>query len=61
MPEKFLPLRTRTAVVPADTCGDIERRVAAHPTEGYSFASCNWKKRKAKFIAASGALRFVSF
>jgi hypothetical protein len=43
------------------TKGDIERRMAANPPESYSFIDCSWKKRKAKFVSASGALKFVSF
>jgi hypothetical protein len=27
----------------------------------YAFVDCNWKKRKAKFVDAAGALKFVSF
>jgi hypothetical protein len=42
------------------TRGDIERRMAEHPPLGYTFVDCNWKKRKAKFVNASGALKFVS-
>jgi hypothetical protein len=41
------------------TRGDIERRMVAHPPEGYSFVSCNWKKRKAKFVSQSGRLKFI--
>jgi hypothetical protein len=43
------------------TFGDLEHRMAAEPPEGYSFMSCNWKKRKAKFMSARGKLRFVNF
>jgi hypothetical protein len=43
------------------TRGEIERRMAENPPDGYRFIDCNWKKRKAKFANASGALKFVSF
>jgi hypothetical protein len=43
------------------TKGDIERRMAANPPEGFSFVSCNWKKRKAKFVNTNGQLKFVAF
>jgi hypothetical protein len=42
------------------TRGEIEQRMKDHPPEGYSFVSCNWKKRKARFVSASGADRFVT-
>jgi hypothetical protein len=43
------------------TFGDVERRMSEHPPIGYSFVSCNWKKRKAKFVSPAGKLKFVSF
>jgi hypothetical protein len=43
------------------TRGDIERRTALHPPGGYLFVDCNWKKRKAKFVSASGARKFITF
>jgi hypothetical protein len=43
------------------TRGEIERRTADHPPEGYSFISANWKKRKTKFVSPSGKLNFVPF
>jgi len=43
------------------TYGDAERRMAAQPPPGYSFVSCNWKKRKAKFVSPAGLLKFVTF
>jgi hypothetical protein len=43
------------------TFGDVERRMAATAPKGYRFISCNWKKRKMKFVSASGGLKFVSF
>jgi hypothetical protein len=32
-----------------------------HPPTGYSFVSCNWKARKAKFVSSTETLKFVSF
>ena len=43
------------------TFRDIERKMAANPPDGYSLVSCNWGKRKAKFVSASGSLKFVAF
>jgi hypothetical protein len=43
------------------TFGEVERRMAEHPPKGYSFVSCNWKKRKARFVSATGHLKFVTF
>ena len=43
------------------TYGEVERRMAAHPPTGYSFVSCNWKKRKVRFVSPAGKLKFVSF
>jgi hypothetical protein len=43
------------------TKGDIERRMANNPPAGYSYHDCNWKKRKAKFVSATGQLKFVAF
>jgi hypothetical protein len=43
------------------TFGDIERKMAANPPEGYSFVSCNWKKRKAKFVSPGGTFKFLAF
>jgi hypothetical protein len=42
-------------------CGDIEKRMAANPPDGYTFIDCNWKKRKAKFVNSAGVSRFVTF
>jgi hypothetical protein len=42
------------------THGDIEKRMAANPPEGYRFIDCNWKKRKAKFVNANGTFKFVA-
>jgi hypothetical protein len=39
----------------------IERRMATNPPKGYSFVSCNRKKRKAKFVSPTGQLKFVTF
>jgi hypothetical protein len=52
-------LENRTSMR-AVTRGQIERRMAAHPPEGYSFVNCNWKKRKAKFVAPTGKLLFIT-
>ena len=41
------------------TRGEIEQRMAAYPPERYSFVSCNWKKRKAKFVSPAGKRKFV--
>lgn len=43
------------------TAGDIERWMAENAPEGYSFVDCNWGKRKAKFVSATGQLKFVAF
>jgi hypothetical protein len=43
------------------TRGEIEQRMKANLPEGYSFVDCNWKKRKARFVNATGTLRYVSF
>jgi hypothetical protein len=43
------------------TRGDVERRMAANPPDGYSFVGVNWKKKKAKFVNHSGTLTFVNF
>jgi|SRR5580704_8513655 hypothetical protein len=43
------------------TRGDMERLTAKNPPEGYSFASCNWGKHKAKFVSPTGKLKFVAF
>lgn len=43
------------------TFGEVEQRMMDHPPKGYSFVSCNWKKRKARFISATGHLKFVTF
>ena len=43
------------------TSGDVERWMAANAPEGYRFVDCNWNKRKAKFVSASGQLKFVAF
>lgn len=43
------------------TRGDIEQRMRDNPPGGFTFVSCNWKERKAKFVAASGVRKFVSF
>jgi hypothetical protein len=43
------------------TFGEVERRMAAIPPKGYSFVSCNWKKRKARFVSPTGKLTVVSF
>jgi hypothetical protein len=43
------------------THGEIEKGMAAHPPEGYSFVDCNRKKRTAKFVNPYGALAFVAF
>ncbi len=43
------------------TRGEIEHRTSDHPLQGYSFVSCNWTTRKAKFVAPSGKLHFVAF
>jgi hypothetical protein len=43
------------------TFGEVERRMAEHPPKGYSFISCNWKKRKARFVSPTGTLKFVTF
>ncbi len=40
---------------------EMERRMAKHPMPGCSFVSCNWKKRKAKFVSPTGKLKFVGF
>ena len=51
----------RTTECRSVTKRDVERRMAEHPPAGYSFVSCNWAKRKAKFVSPSGAPKFVSF
>ena len=33
------------------TKGDVERRIEAHFPRGYRFASCNRRKRTAKFVS----------
>jgi hypothetical protein len=43
------------------TRGEIVQRMKEHPPKGYSFVNCNWKKRKAKFVSTSGALKTVLF
>jgi hypothetical protein len=41
--------------------GEIEQRMRDYPPTGYSFVSCNWKKRKARFAKLSGITTLVSF
>jgi Prophage protein (DUF1660) len=38
------------------TRGYIKSRMVAHPPNGYSFISCNWKKRTARFVSPTGTL-----
>jgi hypothetical protein len=59
MCRRCLRLTDQKTVRRETTRGDIERRMAARPPKGYSFLSCNWKKRKAKFVSPSEKAIFV--